>query len=275
MSDPTRLLHGESDADALERALLRSLHESAPSAADKAAIWQNVSAGIVAAGIVGSSVGVAASAGTLASTAVSTSGASAELTAAGSVALSAGSKGLLVKLGLLAVLGGASVGGVALYRQHLAPVTNSATTAAHESPRRATSAPPVRVQAAPTAEAVRAELPVKTNACRGADCRAIAPKRVAPLRSERAVPDQLARESALLTEARAALRSGDRIGCEKALAQLTRAFPHGVLVQEREVLEIELSLARGENAEARVRAARFVAQHPESPHSEKLERLLR
>jgi outer membrane protein assembly factor BamD (BamD/ComL family) len=82
------------------------------------------------------------------------------------------------------------------------------------------------------------------------------------------------RESSLLTSARAALRAGELGTSALLLARLGSEFAQGELVQERQVLEIELLSARGEAKAASAEARRFMAAHPESPHSEKLARFV-
>jgi hypothetical protein len=86
--------------------------------------------------------------------------------------------------------------------------------------------------------------------------------------------DLLRAESALLTEARAKLRSGDVAGATALLERLRAQFPNGVLRQEREVLAIDVLAARGNAQEAKRRAQAFVKQYPKSPHSAKLRRFL-
>jgi len=86
--------------------------------------------------------------------------------------------------------------------------------------------------------------------------------------------DRLAAESALLTEARAQLRAGDPTAARAALDRLAAQFPHGVLIQEREVLAIELLSAQGDVAGARRQARAFVGAYPTSPHSAKLRAFL-
>ena len=96
----------------------------------------------------------------------------------------------------------------------------------------------------------------------------------------RAVPnlsakDRLARESALLTRARAELRSGNPAAASATLQRIQRELGSGGLRQERDVLNIE-ALAAGGHAGAAERLARaFIAAHPESPHSEPLRRFVR
>jgi hypothetical protein len=88
------------------------------------------------------------------------------------------------------------------------------------------------------------------------------------------VRDHLRHESALLTRARAELRSGNPHAAQATLSRMQREFPVGALRQERDVLGIEALAAEG-NAEAAARGARaFIALHPESPHAATLHRFL-
>jgi hypothetical protein len=88
------------------------------------------------------------------------------------------------------------------------------------------------------------------------------------------VRDRLRHESALLTRARAELRSGNPHAAQATLSRLQREFPAGALHQERDVLGIEALAAEG-NTEAAARGARaFIALHPESPHAATLHRFL-
>jgi len=88
------------------------------------------------------------------------------------------------------------------------------------------------------------------------------------------VKDRLRHESALLTRARAELRSGNPHAAQATLSRMQREFPSGALHQERDVLAIEALAAEG-NAEAAARGARsFIVAHPESPHASTLRRFL-
>jgi outer membrane protein assembly factor BamD (BamD/ComL family) len=96
-------------------------------------------------------------------------------------------------------------------------------------------------------------------------------------RGHRAEPrrsDLLKQESALLTQARAQLRSGNAAGAQVSLDKLQGQFPNGMLAQERDVLAIEVLAARGNVDGARRRAKAFIKQYPMSPHSEKLRRFV-
>jgi len=81
-------------------------------------------------------------------------------------------------------------------------------------------------------------------------------------------------EASLLSKVRAALRSGDAHGALIVLNQLQAQFPKGALGQERDVLAVEVLAANGNTAAAKRKAAAFIAAHPSSPHSAKLERFV-
>ena len=105
---------------------------------------------------------------------------------------------------------------------------------------------------------------------------ASAPREAAASRRLASLPraDLLRAESALLTEARAELRSGNPGRAQAALDRLQAQFPKGMLTQEREVLAIEVQHARGNVDAAKHRARAFVKAYPNSPHSPKLSRFL-
>jgi outer membrane protein assembly factor BamD (BamD/ComL family) len=86
--------------------------------------------------------------------------------------------------------------------------------------------------------------------------------------------DSLEDESALLTEARAELRSGDARASMATLDRLRAQFPKGVLAQEREVLGIEVLAALGDSQGASRKARAFSDAHPNSPHTAKLRRFI-
>jgi hypothetical protein len=58
------------------------------------------------------------------------------------------------------------------------------------------------------------------------------------------------------------------------LAEYPRKFPHGDFAQEVTVLKIEALVQAGQLAAARSLAKKFKALHPESPHVERIERLI-
>jgi hypothetical protein len=81
-------------------------------------------------------------------------------------------------------------------------------------------------------------------------------------------------EASLLAKVRSQLHSGDPHGALASLNQLQTAFPNGQLTQERDVLAVEVLAANGNVAAAKRKANAFIAAHPSSPHSAKLERFV-
>jgi hypothetical protein len=71
---------------------------------------------------------------------------------------------------------------------------------------------------------------------------------------------QLKTERLLLEAAQTALRSGDTESALGALRRHAREFPHGQLVEERELMMVQALNASGDSAAARRRAAEFKKQ---------------
>jgi hypothetical protein len=82
-------------------------------------------------------------------------------------------------------------------------------------------------------------------------------------------------ESQRVLAARALLRRGQPKQALEALASLAAAFPNGALLQEREALAIDATLALGDRDSARRRAASFLARYPESPYASSVRRALK
>jgi hypothetical protein len=82
----------------------------------------------------------------------------------------------------------------------------------------------------------------------------------------REVPSDLRRESLSLAAARAKYASGNPRDALDDVARLGVEFPHGVLVQEREVLAIDSLTALGDTDGARLRAQMFLDRFPMSPY---------
>jgi hypothetical protein len=85
---------------------------------------------------------------------------------------------------------------------------------------------------------------------------------------------RLREETALLSQARGQLRQGDPSGALATLNLSRSKFPDGVLAQEREALTIEALSRSGQTDEAKQREQSFVREHPDSPHSQRLERVV-
>lgn len=81
-------------------------------------------------------------------------------------------------------------------------------------------------------------------------------------------------ERVLLVRARNQLRSGDGFGAQLVLQQLTQRVPHGKLMQQRKLLEIQVLQAIGAAAAARRAASDFAKAYPRSRELPKLSSLL-
>ena len=149
---------------------------------------------------------------------------------------------------------------------------------------RATSTPPV--DSAPRAP----ETPANTDspgAAPSAEVRAVAPTPgvVEPWKGRGAASNagptandretRLLEESRRLTEARDTLRRGDASGALARLEELQRAFPGGILGQEREALAIEALARSGHRDQAQARARAFLQAYPQSPHAPRVEAFTR
>lgn len=81
-------------------------------------------------------------------------------------------------------------------------------------------------------------------------------------------------ERALLTQAKKQLRDGDGLGAQLALQRLAKRVPHGKLMRQRKMVEIQVLQAIGANAAARRAASEFAKAYPRSRELTKLSALL-
>ena len=238
--DPERLLSASS-VDPRERELLGSVRHVGPPDGARARAWRGIASQIM----VGAAVGAVSS-----STAAAASKAS-----AGSLA----SWALSTKIALVAA-GGLALGGGYWALHSAKPASTGKVQSAVVAPAR--TGAPARSEAPETVVTPAAPLEE-------------APREDAPSRKlEPPKLDLLKAESALLTDARAQLRSGSATAAQASLDRLQAQFPNGMLTQEREVLGIEVLYARGNVDGAKRRAKAFVKAYPNSPHSAKLSRFL-
>ena len=244
--DPVRLL-SDDGADSLERELLESVRHVGPKSHEKQLVWGALVTQVATVSVAGTAQ-ASTSAGLKASLA------------------SLFPKSLAAKVLLGVAAGGAALGASTVYLREAEPPPASVAIIAPRAIE-ASPPPPKPEEPSPAREAAP---------CENEPCRSTSDVREALPRKGPAPPavDRLAEESALLTEARARLRSGDVAGARAALDRLEQRFPRGVLGQEREVLSIELLSASGNAAAARRKARAFVAAHPKSPHSQRLSRFL-
>ncbi|KYG07638.1 hypothetical protein BE21_28350 [Sorangium cellulosum] len=254
MGDPERLLSAKSGADPLERELLGSVRHVGPPEGAKERAWSGIASELAAAAAVGVTAGSGAAA--------------AKKAAAGSLSSSA----LSIKAAAVLVGGGLALG-----------AGYWALSSSAEPPPGRSSGPEQAQAVAPQVSATAPEEPQAPVATAAEPAPRPEPRSEAPIDAEPSrrpsgpkptETDLLRAESALLTEARAKLRSGDAAAAAATLERLRAQFPNGVLRQEREVLAIDVLASRGNMQEAKRRAQAFVKQYPGSPHSAKLKRLL-
>jgi outer membrane protein assembly factor BamD (BamD/ComL family) len=80
-------------------------------------------------------------------------------------------------------------------------------------------------------------------------------------------PSSLDAEIALVRDARAALRGGDAARSLALLDEHDRRFPGGALAEDCAAERVYALCALGDSAGARSAAARFLSDHPYSPHA--------
>jgi len=84
----------------------------------------------------------------------------------------------------------------------------------------------------------------------------------------------LREQIAWLDRVRVAVRAGDGTSALAELSQYPRKFPRGEFAQEVTVLKVEALVQNGQLAAARSLGNKFVNAHPESPHVERIQRLI-
>jgi hypothetical protein len=181
----------------------------------------------------------------------------------GASAAKVGASGSLVAYAAVAVLAvGGAVIGLASLRDPPPPV-----------------APAALVRRAPPAE-LPAALPLPSpSQSPGASVMAAAGRRNEPALaaqapSKRATTDDLRDQIRLVDEARAALRSGAAERAAGLLERYAQRFPRGAFRQEVAVLRVEALERQGERRKASTLAREFLESHPDSPHSERVGRVL-
>jgi hypothetical protein len=245
MSDPERLLKsGAVDPDV--RDLLKSLREIAPAPRAGVNSWGAMAARVATLPTVVPAPGTAAP------------------SAAGTVGTGV-SHALGVKL--VAAVVASTVLGAGGYWYHVE----------HRAPNRVASVAPSAVVAPLVAAPVAAVTPPADGTPTDSAAADIAPVQSNTPPSPAASGTRRSRldaEASLLAKVRSQLRSGDSHGALATLNQLQAQFPRGELSQERDVLTVEVLAANGNTAAAKRKANAFIAAHPSSPHSAKLERFV-
>lgn len=269
MADPKRWLQEDGGATDAERALLREARGSAPTKAQRDAVWAGVM-GQVGGGGGGGSGGADGASGAGGGAGVAGNGAS---RSAGSI-FKIGGAIIVVVAGLWFYFGGA--------RPPRAPASPADTVAIAVTPS-ASTAQAIDVPAKPTGSA-SADEPVATasvpsavaqppSSTAGAPLVAASNPSVAPSTSASAsssLATRLREESALIEHARNALRVGSYPAAQGFLDTARTKFPNGVLVQERKALEIETLYRSGKRAAAAAMADEFLEKYPGSPHAAKV-----
>jgi TolA-binding protein len=102
------------------------------------------------------------------------------------------------------------------------------------------------------------------------------PETAAPVRRATGEPkaapvSDIREEIRLLDQARSAVRSGANAKALRALAKYEQKFPRGQFRQEVQVLRMEALKQSGEEQRAATLAKKFLAEHPNSPHVERVE----
>jgi hypothetical protein len=254
MTDPRRLIEG--NPDSLERRVLRSAAGDRPSPRSEAAAVAGFSATL-------------------------------SLAAHGSAAL--GVTGVTVKSAWSLYLVKGVVGGL------LGAATCVGTYAAIEAsmhPRRDSHAPAsitggprehAKAQAAASSfgtDAVSAPAPTRPAteeappSAVGSASRTYAPRPSRSGQVRQADPDTLAREVALLREARLALARGDARAALGAIDRRDREFPRGALGPEATLLRVESLVRAGDRAGAEAVASSFLRYQPRGPHADRMRALL-
>jgi len=106
------------------------------------------------------------------------------------------------------------------------------------------------------------------------EAEAIAPRRTKRSARHPSARSDLAAETRLLDGARAALQHGDAAIALARTTQHARAFPSGMLQEERERIAIESLVRLGRTGAARQRAERFRSRFPRSVQLRRIDRLL-
>lgn len=236
MSEPRRLLSGDSGATALERRLLGAGRQRR----EPGGMRDRVLAG----------VGAVVATGAIASTSAAT-------------AKTAAASGATTK----ATLTGAALAHAKLVILSAALVTAAAATTTYV----AMSAAPKPAPAVATTTLPPAPTVIAPSAAPSPQPIEPAPKATAPprapvaARSPSVSQSELREEAALVDEARAALAAGDLGTASDRLARADARFPRGRLAEEREALAVRIASAAGDGVRASKLARAFLARHPTSP----------
>lgn len=262
MVDPPRL---RSEAAGLEALLLRSSRSLEPPDFAEEEVWRRVR--------VATAAGAAGAAAAATGLATSTAAASSKVVAK-TLLLS------ILKWSALVAVGVPAAGiatGWAFHRE--AAPTHAVAPSAKPPP---VAVPDVRMSAGSPSDATPREAPavvaLVTPATPAASAETRSPQRgrTAPGTASspaKDVPSALQKEGRSLGSARAKFAAGDPRGALDEVGRLAVEFPHGRLVQEREVLAIDCLAALGDGDAARARTRAFVHRFPQSPYLDHVRQL--
>ncbi len=157
----------------------------------------------------------------------------------------------------------------------------------------ASAAPPARIEALPPAAAAASAAPPvhafnnhdenDANHRKSASTRTVTalppiaapasavPRAIDVPRAAQADDDDLVRETRLMASANEALRAGDLRGALERFDEHARAFPSGVLADERAVSRVDVLCRLGRRDDAVTDAERFLRTHPPSPLTRRIE----
>jgi len=262
-----------SDKDRIRRAVLASVAGTA-AVGSAAAATSSASAAAAAAG----SPAVSTAVSTATVTTAGTAAVSGAAVGAGSIATTAGAGFLAKVVGIAIVAGiGATTAVVQPWNADAPDFSDAPIAITDREPSPTPSAPPAApptpaVELVPAAPedvteplAIVPDEPTPHPVATRARLAQREPQPEPEPQLEPAPPQGLREELSLLRAAHAARRSGDAAAALAHLDAHARAFPHGALTAEREAARVFALCDLGRAADARARADRFAAAHPDSP----------
>jgi len=280
MSELKHWLDDSSDADELERSILRAGLEADPPPAKRDEVWTSLMATVAVAPL---------AAATLSAQAASAQAAGAGASKAAAVWLTVG-KGFLVGLAIYGAAEGVTEISSRFSSRH-APVPAALPAAPRtKAPARATErdaeASSTAFAPSPTPASGDTPSPRPTRPRSSSNAQEREPQNVASALPSVAAFDESARpgstrlsqldaETRALRRARDELRAGKLADAFATLEASRRQFAAPELYQEREALMIELLYRSGQVAAAEQRAKAFLGRFPESPHVQQVRRFSR
>jgi hypothetical protein len=256
MADPPRL---RSDSESLEALLLRSSRSCEPPPLAEDEVWRRVQV-MTAAGA-----------------AVGATGLAVQTASAGSVGSKIAAGGLwlsVMKWTAVVAVALPATGEGARWALHRGAGPAAVSKTATPQPLVIAGGPQEQGVAPDSVQATPAAVVVRTAPKPAASPRAHSASAAESITQDG--PSALRKESLSLGAARAKFAAGDARGALDEIARLGAEFPHGRLVQEREVLAMDCLAALGDTESARTRAVAFLGRFPASPylaHVRQLERI--